>query len=207
MAAIFGGRFARRSSCLSLRARASEPPTQLNEGDFSFQLVFRPNSSGSSTSFREKPPRLLMQRRNKFEQNQPKLKSEVTSLPQVRALQDKTVNCSSRGFPTYSHLPSLLPGGNEQQWFWGGQLRPLTQKNHSAWTDNAELLELSDKYRSGIILLYCTVLESKRLDEMTSGDVTIFPAGPLFLPETRTFHRVCAVPGWPSHLITDTQNH
>ena len=46
----------------------------------------------------------------------------------------------------------------------GRATESVNLKNHSAWTDNAELLELLDNYKSGIILLYSIVLESKRLD-------------------------------------------
>lgn len=52
---------------------------------------------------------------NQMEQNQPKMNSKVTSMPQITALQAGIMNCSSWGFATYSYFPSLLQGATRQQ--------------------------------------------------------------------------------------------
>lgn len=79
----------------------------------SFQTQF----PSSSASLWAKLPRVLIQQRNKTEQNQPELNSEVTSVPHVRALQVGTVNCSNWEFATYSCLPSPLRGETSSSGF------------------------------------------------------------------------------------------
>lgn len=56
----------------------------------------------------------------------------------------------------------------------GRAAESINPKHPCVCTDNTELLEVLDNYEKWIILLCCTVPESKELQEMSSGDDMMF---------------------------------